>query len=44
MEWINEKAGELKQGVVRAMFDRTNAMTTPALACGSSGEDGLRNA
>ena len=27
MEWINEKAKTLKQGAIRAMFDRANAMT-----------------
>ena len=27
MEWINEKAKTLKQGAIRAMFDRANTMT-----------------
>ena len=27
MEWINEKARELRQGAIRAMFDRANKMT-----------------
>lgn len=27
MKWINEKAKGLKQGAIRAMFDRANAMT-----------------
>ena len=26
MEWINEKAKTLKQGAIRAMFDRANTM------------------
>ena len=27
MEWINEKAKTLKQGAIRAMFDRASTMT-----------------
>ena len=27
MPWINEKASELKQGAIRAMFDRANKMS-----------------
>ena len=26
MEWINEKAKTLKQGAIRAMFDRANPL------------------
>lgn len=42
MKWINKKANGLKQGAIRAMFDRANTITgVISMASGEALEQGL---